>query len=248
MKYQIASLGLAVSVSLAGSPFSNAAEMPLQEGTYFAPMASYIHAVNKTQLDDGVGGVMSVGFRNGSYAFEAGALYSSISTSDKNASFLGGVINGLLFPLKSLPGLYATIGVSGIELEDYPTVAGSSFSTLAVDGGLGYIFPLQVGNYEFGIRAEGRYRHAHRETRRNSARLDLDAPNNFDDMLINIGLQMPWGSKDAPPPPEPAAAVVAPETPADTDGDGVIDTLDQCPGSPAGDRVDAAGCTANAGH
>jgi OOP family OmpA-OmpF porin len=47
-----------------------------------------------------------------------------------------------------------------------------------------------------------------------------------------------------PPPPAPAPAVVAP--PADTDHDGVIDTADKCPGTPAGVQVDATGCPPDA--
>jgi OOP family OmpA-OmpF porin len=40
-----------------------------------------------------------------------------------------------------------------------------------------------------------------------------------------------------------AAPVVVPEPePLDTDGDGVIDEKDQCPGTPAGTRVDIKGC------
>lgn len=40
----------------------------------------------------------------------------------------------------------------------------------------------------------------------------------------------------APPPPPPVARVV------DSDNDGVPDTADRCPGTPAGARVDAQGC------
>jgi OOP family OmpA-OmpF porin len=43
----------------------------------------------------------------------------------------------------------------------------------------------------------------------------------------------------AEPPPAPAPA---PAPPADSDGDGVPDHLDKCPGTPAGVKVDAAGC------
>ncbi len=41
----------------------------------------------------------------------------------------------------------------------------------------------------------------------------------------------------APPPPPPP-----PAPPADSDGDGVTDNQDQCPGTPAGVAVDALGC------
>jgi OOP family OmpA-OmpF porin len=50
--------------------------------------------------------------------------------------------------------------------------------------------------------------------------------------------------------PPPAPVAVAPEPPApapvarvlDSDGDGVLDDADRCPGTPAGTKVDAAGC------
>ena len=57
------------------------------------------------------------------------------------------------------------------------------------------------------------------------------------DSLASIGLQMAWG---APRPVAPAAPVAQP--PADSDGDGVLDTQDRCPGTPAGAKVDAFGC------
>ena len=46
------------------------------------------------------------------------------------------------------------------------------------------------------------------------------------------------------PAPVPAPIVVAPVVipPADSDGDGVIDTLDKCPGTPQGVAVDSNGC------
>jgi outer membrane protein W len=45
----------------------------------------------------------------------------------------------------------------------------------------------------------------------------------------------------APPPPPPPPA--APAKCADTDGDGVCDADDKCPGTPAGDRVGPFGCS-----
>ncbi len=41
---------------------------------------------------------------------------------------------------------------------------------------------------------------------------------------------------------EQAAAPAEPEAPADSDGDGVADTSDKCPSTPAGVQVDANGC------
>jgi OOP family OmpA-OmpF porin len=48
----------------------------------------------------------------------------------------------------------------------------------------------------------------------------------------------PAAPQPAPPPP----VIVAPVAPVDTDGDGVTDAMDRCPGTPRGARVDDQGC------
>ncbi len=48
--------------------------------------------------------------------------------------------------------------------------------------------------------------------------------------------------KPVPTPVQPPAPAVAAVPPVDTDGDGVIDSLDKCPGTPNGIPVDAEGC------
>jgi len=55
------------------------------------------------------------------------------------------------------------------------------------------------------------------------------------DHIVSLGLLFPLGSKVAAA-PAPAAAVV------DSDGDGVPDDRDLCPGTPEGVAVDARGC------
>lgn len=72
------------------------------------------------------------------------------------------------------------------------------------------------------------------------------------DDIVSVGFQMAFGAPAAPaivqvsapvqaaPPPPPPPAV--PPPPADTDGDGVLDPQDQCPGTPLGVAVDALGC------
>ncbi len=47
------------------------------------------------------------------------------------------------------------------------------------------------------------------------------------DYVAGLGIQLSWGGKTAP---------------LDSDGDGVNDTLDNCPGTPAGTPVDSSGC------
>jgi len=58
-------------------------------------------------------------------------------------------------------------------------------------------------------------------------------------LIVNLGLGLHFGGAEEPlppPPPPPPPPVV------DSDGDGVPDHLDQCPGTPAGAPVDDVGC------
>jgi len=67
---------------------------------------------------------------------------------------------------------------------------------------------------------------------------------NFNNVEYGIGLSYFFGGKKeqvVPPPPPPPPAP-APYVEPDTDGDGVIDKLDQCPDTPAGVKVDEVGC------
>jgi len=80
----------------------------------------------------------------------------------------------------------------------------------------------------------------------------------IDDLyVVSAGLTYHFGGKKAKPvpvvtpapapapAPAPKPVPVAPAKCADGDGDGVCDTADQCPDTPAGARVDAAGCDCN---
>lgn len=72
-------------------------------------------------------------------------------------------------------------------------------------------------------------------------RFDARAQNSLDnedtDATANVGLEYRFGKKAAPV----VAPVVA--APKDSDRDGVVNGVDQCPNSPAGAIVDATGCS-----
>jgi OOP family OmpA-OmpF porin len=76
---------------------------------------------------------------------------------------------------------------------------------------------------------------------------------NIDPWLYGIGFgyRFGGGAEPAAAPAAPVAAVVPPPPlaappPPDSDGDGVIDASDRCPGTPAGAKVDANGCELDA--
>jgi OOP family OmpA-OmpF porin len=86
-----------------------------------------------------------------------------------------------------------------------------------VNGGLGVRWMITP---ELGLRAEARMLYS------------LDESNK--DTLLSVGLNYYLGKTKADPAP---VQVVG-----DEDGDGVTDDIDQCPGTPAGTRVDSVGC------
>ncbi|MGC1509583.1 OmpA family protein [Ketobacter sp. MCCC 1A13808] len=77
-----------------------------------------------------------------------------------------------------------------------------------------------------------------------SARLDVRAVYSVDealtDTMTTLGISYAFGGKSSPKQEPPVEVVAA--APMDSDGDGVIDDNDQCPGSTAGATVDALGC------
>lgn len=87
-----------------------------------------------------------------------------------------------------------------------------------LNGGVGMRWMI---TRELGLRAEARMLYS------------IDEHNK--DTLLSVGLNYYFGQTT---PEAPAPVAVA----ADEDGDGVLDADDQCPGTPAGTRVDAKGC------
>ncbi len=67
-----------------------------------------------------------------------------------------------------------------------------------------------------------------------------NASDNFQDIILNLGVSIPFGKVAAPAAAPVAAAVVA--APVDSDGDGVFDDADRCPNTPPGVAVNANGC------
>lgn len=110
---------------------------------------------------------------------------------------------------------YLAFGAGEIDIDggDWDTVE------TTVNGGVGMRWMI---TRELGLRAEARMLYS------------LDESNK--DTLLSVGINYYFGQTSAAA-PAPAAVVDA-----DEDGDGVLDADDQCPGTPAGTRVDAKGC------
>lgn len=194
---------------------------------YFDVMLSGAIADSDKRLDDGFAGGS---LRLGKAFDERWNLELAMSAFDVDGdSDKGGVdwdqfslgVNALaVFNRDGQFQPYILVGLGGAESK----FAGASSDTnLYGDLGLGAIVPL--ASNRFRLRGEVLYRAEN---------------DSFDskDWILNIGFGVPFG-KVAAPPPAPVAA-----TPAfiDSDGDGVEDSVDRCPGTPPGAPVDAVGC------
>lgn len=104
--------------------------------------------------------------------------------------------------------------------------AGETSTSLTATAGLGAL--LNFGDSPWALRAEWRFRHAFDDE-------------GLTDQLVSLGFQYSFGGGSAVAAP---AAVSEPEPAryADSDGDGVSDDSDRCPGTAAGVTVDRFGC------
>jgi OOP family OmpA-OmpF porin len=134
-----------------------------------------------------------------------------------DSSIFLGRLNALYhFDTQSAFVPYLTFGIGGmkIDLSEDDTDSGN-YNSFDANGGLGfkYFFTDVVA-----LRAEATYVHGFKKQDETRASFPL----------VTAGLSFQFGS--APPPC------------LDSDNDGVCDSLDKCPGTPAGYKVDAVGC------
>ena len=133
----------------------------------------------------------------------------------------GGNVDGYLLRLDGLYHFtpenrlvpYLAAGIGGIRLD--PDIGGSDSDFLVnAGGGLKYFLTDSIA-----LRGDARYVLTFDETHHN--------------LIYTLSVDFLFGGK------KKVAAVAAP---ADSDGDGVTDDIDQCPGTPRGVSVDARGC------
>ncbi len=144
------------------------------------------------------------------------------------------------------PYVLAGGGLMQDSLTRYP----HQFQTYEGEAGVGVLYGLgnQTGSTRVQLRTEAKYRV-------DFASRNFAGPKDPSDLVFGVGLNIEFGAPVPPPPPIPEPRVVQVEAPAppppppagpiDSDNDGVPDSIDQCPGTPTGDRVDSVGCTIN---
>ena len=133
------------------------------------------------------------------------------------------------YELSSKTSLYALVG-AGIEWFDNEEYEN--------ENGL-------FGNYGVGIK----YKITDAMSLKADVRHLIETDHGDNNLIYTVGLAIPFGKKAAPAPVVEEVVPVAPAPvkmmPKDTDGDGVVDSIDQCPTTPKGEIVDETGCTLN---
>lgn len=198
---------------------------------YIAPMASYIMPGNSAlDPDDEIGGRLSAGKNFGDYfALELYGFYydgMSLDATGGNADISGLGASALFFPARDILPVYALVG-GGDGQYDFSNTGSQDAQYYEV--GAGYMFPLN----DYGLKLRAEYRYRSTNVAANNGQQD------FYNNIVSVGIQVPLGQPATAAETEPAPT---PAKPADTDGDGVIDSKDECPATPSGVEVDADGC------
>lgn len=206
---------------------------------YIAPMFTYTWVDKDRPTDDGYGGTLAFGKKLGSaFAIELNGYYNRLSNnapSNGSAAIYGGGLSLLVSPFSGLRDLYAIGTAQYGRTEDLPG-SPKDYDSVLYSAGLGYLYKLTDGGT--ALRTEVLYRWDTHDQ-------DDAGYKDFGDVVANLGVMIPFGGTAKPEvsasnTEPPAVVPVAAE--GDEDGDGVVDRLDRCPGTPPGTSVDESGC------
>lgn len=181
---------------------------------YISPMATFIDDDKDRAVDDGVaGGQIGIGAAlHENWNVEIFAHAASLDGFAEQDHSGAGIDLQWVINRPARLTPYLFAGVGLLEVERTGMPREDGAMYSAGAGLYADIF----GSSNVALRAEYRYRR------------DNAFSETLSDNLFSVGLQIPFGSAEA-------AAV-------DTDRDGVVDTLDRCPGTPFGTQVDQYGC------
>lgn len=227
---RVLTLGVLVLLPLAAS----ADDAP---PNYVGVMGSYVRPDSHAPADRGYGAHilygspinqwLSLELNGFGHALQAGPGFTGTSS----AYGFGVDVRGLFYRTPQLD-LFALggLGASYLDLAS----SGNKGVSPYFDAGLGLVLPITPS---FNFRTEARYYAL--------ASSQVIAGQNFaSEARFNAGLQFSFGEEPvaqapvlAPPPPEEVKLVEV-----DADGDGVLDSIDACPNTPAGMSVDETGC------
>ncbi|MDP3295657.1 MAG: OmpA family protein [Nevskia sp.] len=226
---------LALALGLVCTGSATAADY--SKTTYGAVMGSYTSPDNDRDADYGIGGqVVFLGIPLSdhlSLEFSGFGTRLDRESDGKDDAQLGLGVD-LMVPLVKGPVRPFLLAGFGGAYEELGTALDDKTVSPYVNFGAGMLFALSD---RLSARAEARWISIFNDD-------VTPGVDSLGDYRFNLGLQYAFGAPAAPPPPPVVAKAPPPPPPPppDSDKDGVIDSLDKCPGTPAGVKVDASGC------
>lgn len=169
------------------------------------------------------------------WGWELGAFYTEFPHDDEPGSLgqreYGAKLDGLFFYSRN-PSFspYFVAGAGAVKTKLRNTF--DDVTNPVADAGLGFISYFRLWGADFGFRADARYRHTFFDKNEFGGLIKDE----LGDAVVQVGLVFPFGGKASSAGGGSTAAC------ADSDGDGVCDSADLCPGTPKGSVVDAKGC------
>lgn len=226
-----------VLASLAMSSLTFAQSEELEMRPYVSGLYSYtFENSDRVGTEEGQGWSLSAGKAINKYwGWEFGGFYSKFKDDGTPAGAdqreYGGKLDGMFFYSRN-PSFspYFSVGVGGVKTEVRNTNL-SDTSPLA-DAGVGFFKFFTLGGKDLGLRMDLRYRRIFFD----DDALGGNSVDGLSEGVLKVGLVIPLGAKPS--------VVAGPAACADSDGDGVCDDADLCPGTPKGTQVDAKGCPA----
>ncbi|MDH4126511.1 MAG: OmpA family protein [Gammaproteobacteria bacterium] len=185
---------------------------------YFYIEGSYLDPETALPLDSGAGLQLGIGGELNRLLNLEGYLRSSSTGGSPKLKSTG--IGADLQFVFNRDGRFQPFLFTGFGYQDTRATGDSSVDGGVLTGGAG--FRSQLGSGRTSVRGEFRYNAF------NAYGLHID------EQLYSLGLEFAFGKKSPPP--------VVPMQVRDSDGDGVADETDECPGTPAGIGVNRAGC------
>ncbi|NJA06283.1 OmpA family protein [Methylococcaceae bacterium WWC4] len=232
-------LPFAPLVGFAILPSAHAVEPYQDNRWYVAPFATFINSGGDRRASDGWGGGVGVGkIIDEHFNVELKGFYQGFGGSNGPWDLVGGSADLQYYLFRDKFSPYAVVGLGGMN------------TCASANCGIGFIGEAGVGaSYEVNdhllIRSDVRYRY------NNNLNAQVQpGTDEFHDMTVNLGVVIPFGDKpkyaaktDTRAAPAPFAVAPKPDcSTLDSDGDGVNDCLDKCPGTIKGAIVDAKGC------
>jgi OOP family OmpA-OmpF porin len=222
------------TLSFAGFlPLAQAADpAPDDRRWYVAPFGTFIKTGGDRQASDGWGGGMGIGkMLDKHFNVELKGFYQEFGGANGPWSLTGGTADLQYYFDRDKFSPYAVVAAGGMN----SCASANCGATVIGEAGVGFTYELHDN---FLVRSDVRYRY------NNNLNAQVQpGTDEFHDMVVNVGFVVPFGDKPKPAEkierPVPVAA--APQI-LDSDGDGVVDTLDQCPGTLKGTTVDKHGC------